>query len=263
MQDTFVLITGQPRQGKGLELAQWIDYLYHRNKKWYEESGVLRQIYLNLTLRPEYLKGKEKFFVKWSNLNEIVTLTDVDIVIDEGQVYFHAYRYEALTDSQLFWLAHYAKNGCEIYMVTQSLRDISRPVREKITSVYQMFKLIGSPTPSNTRPPIKKVWGLVMGLSIVNFKDDEEALKKPNYRLFPPRRFFPITKKLVDIYDTREIIRPDLADESYKLVNQITKLERAETYAKKLKMFEEDYLEVKRLKDAKISEFKALVKGFD
>jgi hypothetical protein len=108
--------------------------------------------------------------------------------------------------AQLHWLTHYAKLGNEIYANTQDLSQLAKRARQLCTSVTNMVKIIGSPTPSNTKPPVTSIWGVCVGYSLENYRDDD-CLKDPKYTIIPTTGLF-ISEKWTRMYDTRQIIPP-------------------------------------------------------
>jgi hypothetical protein len=76
---------------------------------------------------------------------------------------------------------------------------IDARARLMATSVKSLRKVIGSSDPSPTKPPIKRIWGLIWIRRVVNYK--EIAPEKKKYDIFG-WSFFLIEKELVDLYDT-------------------------------------------------------------
>lgn len=207
----FTIITGQPRQGKGIQTMREIDRLYRRNYDWYKKTGTTRKIATNIGLSEEYLDGKEDFFIFWDSWNDLLTFQDVDIIWDEISVLLDSYKYEQLTQTQLHWLTHYAKLGNTIYATTQDYSQLARRARLLATDVFNVVKLFGTPTPSPTKPPIKHIYGVYVMYRLLNHRD-ENALTEPDYRGLMP---FPIPSAIENInarwtsmYDTRQIIKP-------------------------------------------------------
>lgn len=207
MSDTFKLTTGQPRSGKGLRMMVQINETYERNLKWAEETGTVRPIALNLTLSEKYLDEVDnEFFTHWKTWQDLLKMQDTDIFWDEISIMLDAYKYEQLSMDQLHWLTHYAKLGNEICANTQDLSQLAKRARKLCTSVTNMVKIIGSRTPSNTKPPIDFIWGLCVGYDLENYRDDE-CLSEPKYSIIPSTALM-IKTKWTDMYDTREIIEP-------------------------------------------------------
>jgi hypothetical protein len=227
MQDTFQLTTGQPRSGKGLRMMTQIHEIYKRNKKWYEKTGIKRHLALNLHLSEEYLEDvDDSFFLYWTSWRDLLLMKDTDIFWDEISIMLDSYKYEQLTMEQLHWLTHYAKLGNEIFANTQDISQLARRARLLCTSVTNMVKIVGSPTPSNTKPPVEKIWGLCVGRNLENYRDDE-CLKEPEYSIFPTTALL-IQPKWTYMYDTREIIEP----QNVIYVNRYTKICEDDGYKK-------------------------------
>lgn len=71
-----------------------------------------------------------------------------------------------------------------------------------VNNLFEITKIIGSPRPSNTKPPIKTIWGIcwIRELQAKNYKEDD----KKNIDIIGS--FFWIQKKFCDIFDTTQKI---------------------------------------------------------
>lgn len=228
---TFILTTGMPSNGKSYYMAIQIDRTYKRNLAWYKKTGVKRPLHINFPLSEEYLSDKEGWFYYWESWSDLLKIEEADVFWDEISVLLDSYKYESLSRSQLQWLTHYAKNGIEIYANTQFFNQLAKRARQLATEVYTSFKVIGTPRPSPTRPAVKRPWGLIVGLEMENFTD-EEALDNPVYTKVPliglpiPAFIEFVEKKYTDMYNTKHKIIPEKWLEARFINNDIYTIDK-------------------------------------
>jgi hypothetical protein len=203
---TFEIVEGKPGQGKSLYHARLARKLLKRNKKWFDKSGIVRKIYSNIkfteAFEKEALYNGHNFLEYWNTTHEICNLRDVDLLWDEIATELDSRNYANLTEDLKRFLSQYRKRGVDIYANTQDFSMIDARARLMITSVATLHKIIGSRDPSPTRPPVKRIWGLVMVRYFENIISDDPHEKK--YTLVPS--FFFIDKEDVEIYDTTQDI---------------------------------------------------------
>lgn len=215
----FELIEGQPGNGKSLYTARIVRKLVERNKKWYYKSGILRPIFSNLKFSEEfevfatitepalnddgtydYIKKPLIFY--WDNVDQVSQLKDCDLIWDEIATEMDARNFATLSEEIKRFLSQYDKRGVEIYANTQDYSLIDLRARMFVTRVATLNKIIGSPRPSPTKPPVKKIWGLIIVRDLESWKAQDTSKKV--YSMVPS--FFLIEKADVQIYDTRQTI---------------------------------------------------------
>lgn len=215
---TFEIIEGSPGQGKSLYTARKTRELVSRNVKWFEKSSKLRFIYSNLKFSDEFLekatvtiheevKGKwvhtKVCLIRyWHSVDEISRLLDCDIIWDEIATEMDSRSFATLSDSVKRFLSQYDKRGVEIYANTQDYSMIDLRARMFVTKVISLNKIIGSPRPSPTKPPVKKVWGIILIRELAEWRATDPS--KRVYAIIPS--FFLIERQDVEIYDTRQTI---------------------------------------------------------
>jgi len=199
---TFEIIEGGVGQGKSLYTARIARKLLIRNKKWYEQSGILRKVYSNLKFSKAFEDQWTPYIEYWSTTDELCKLRDVDVLWDEIATELDARNFANLSDELKRFLSQYRKRGVDIYANTQDFSMVDARARLMVTRVATLSKIIGSPDPSPTKPPIKYIWGLVAVREVINFK--EANPEKKEYQMLPS--FFFIDKEDIKIYDTRQAI---------------------------------------------------------
>lgn len=214
----FEIIEGQPGNGKSLYTARVVRKLVNRNRKWFDKSGVIRPIYSNLKFAEEfeefatitvptetngeYTYDKVPLIRYWNNVDEVSKLRDCDLIWDEIATEMDARTFATLSDEVKRFLSQYDKRGVEIYANTQDYSLVDLRARMFVTRVATMSKIIGSQRPSPTKPPIKRIWGLILVRDLAEWKATDPS--KKSYELLPG--FFLIDRDDVAIYDTRQTI---------------------------------------------------------
>jgi hypothetical protein len=198
----FRVVEGAPGQGKSLYTARFTLDLLKRNLKWYKKSGIKREVWSNLKFCPALEKKYDGFIKYWTDTSVLCKLRDVDVIWDEIATELDSRNYLNLSEELKRFLSQYRKRGIEIYANTQDFSMVDARARLMISSVYTLKKIIGSRDPSNTKPPVKYIWGLIMVRDVLNFRETDP--EKKQYNILP--NFFFITRDLIEIYDTTQDI---------------------------------------------------------
>lgn len=207
MQAIFEIAEGMPGNGKSYYSALKTRELCERNKRWYEESGVIRQVKSNLRMSEEFEKEYSLFLSYWSNLRDLEDAQDCDIIWDEIATEMDSRDYASLPMGIKRLLSQYDKRGIEIYANTQFFDMIDYRARKFVTRIVTLIKVAGSRRPSATRPVKGKVWGFIIGFDVdMSQLSAEEATEKKYF--FIPSVLMRISEKSVAIYNTRQIIEP-------------------------------------------------------
>lgn len=201
------IFSGKESSGKSLMLAKTATKIVERNSNWYKVTKIERPIYSNLkfSLAFElYAKNKNVPIRYWKNLHELVSLDNCDIILDEVGSYLDSRLWADLPLSVRRWLAQCAKVGVHIYGSAQDFAQVDKSFRRLTNELVEVRKLIGSPRPMKTAPPIKKVWGICL-LKNLDPNGYEEDKKQFNSKSVLPSFFF-IEEKYCKIFDTTQKI---------------------------------------------------------
>jgi len=202
----FELIDAPPGNGKSLYCASKTRDLVDRNIKWYKKTGIVRQVYANIKFSDafeEYCKfDGQNFLAYWSDTQQICNLRDIDLIWDEIATELDARNFSNLTVELKRFLSQYRKRGVDIYANTQDYSMLDARARLMVTRVKTLTKFVGSRDPSPTKPPVKRIWGLIFVRDLLNYKETDP--EKKQYAWLPG--IFLIEKELVDMYDTRQDI---------------------------------------------------------
>lgn len=212
------VFSGLESSGKSYRLALTAVWLVNRNSRWLRKSGKIRPIASNLKFSPSFEAWAKSLgvpIVYWRSVDDLVKFENCDVIIDEIGNYFDSRLWAELSLDTRVWLSQSAKVGVEIYASAQDFEQIDKAFRRLVSELYYIRKVIGSPRPSATRPPVKRIWGvcLVRSLDPVAYKSDDETLKT---RSIIPSLMF-LRKRYCDVFDTTQKI-PRSAPAPYRHV---------------------------------------------
>jgi len=132
-----------------------------------------------------------------------ITSSNADVIWDEIATELDSRNFANLPDELKIFLSQYRKRGVDIYANTQDFSMVDARARLMVTHVATLSKMVGSPDPSPTKPPVKRIWGLVAVREVQNFKETNPTKKE--YGILPT--FFFIDREDVELYDTRQAIK--------------------------------------------------------
>jgi len=142
--------------------------------------------------------------IYWSNLDELIALRNCDVIIDEIPNYFDSRGWAELTLDVRRWLTQGAKSGIELYCSAQDFAQVDIAFRRLVNHLYKITKIIGSPRPSATRPPVKRIWGVCSMTELDPNNFDETKQKFTSLSRIPS--FFMISREDCEIFDTGQRI---------------------------------------------------------
>lgn len=200
-----IIFSGLESSGKSLRLAMEAEILVNRNFRWFKKSGLIRPIYSNMKFSEsfeKFAKSKCVPLLYWQNLDELISIENADVLMDEIGNYFDARMWTDLSLDVRRWLTQGAKCGVEIYGTAQDFAQVDKSFRRLINHLFHIRKLIGSPRPSATRPPVKKIWGICFVRELDPQGYDEDIVKVKS--ILPS--IFTIRRRFCDIFDTNQKI---------------------------------------------------------
>lgn len=205
-----VIYSGLESSGKSLKLAKVIRKLVIRNAAWNKKYKKDRFIASNMEFTPVFIDWAAQQGVRiiyWVNLDDLVTFSECDVIIDEVGNYFDARFWEKLSLDVRNWITQGAKVGIEIYGSAQFFGQVDISFRRLVNHLYYITKLVGSPRPAATRPPVETIWGLCAITEQDPKLYDKENDSFKRIGLMP--NFFLIQKKDCEIFYTgQKIQRP-------------------------------------------------------
>jgi len=203
-----VIYSGLEGEGKTLRLAMTAFKLVERNSKFQKKYGVERPIYANITFAPAFCKWAASKNVKifyWQNLDDLIQIESADVLVDEVGTYFDSRLWADLSLDVRRWLSQGGKRGIELYGTAQDFAQVDKSFRRLVNELYYIKKAIGSPRPSATKPPVKKIWGICWFFALDPRTYDEDNDKFASLSVFD-WRFFLIKEKYCHAFDTTEKI---------------------------------------------------------
>lgn len=203
------IYSGIESSGKSLKLGMVAGKIAYRNAKWKKQTGITRPIVSNLKFSDDfYFHVTKELGIPigyWETLNELLTCHDCDVICDEVGNYFDARGWQDLSLDVRRWLTQGAKMGIEFYGSAQDFAQVDKAFRRLCNELYLITKVIGSPRPSATRPPVKNIWGLCMVQELDPNSYNED--KKKFVGTFNIPSFFFIQRKYCEIFDTGQQIK--------------------------------------------------------
>jgi len=200
----IIVYTGKPGSGKSTRTADTFLTLMNRNFKWHAKTGVRRVVYSNLKLSAELEEKYKGFFAYWDDPVFLCKIRNCDVLWDEISVHLDATQWQNLPLELKRWLQQHRKLGIDIYGNTQDFAQIDISFRRLVSEVYILFKLCGSRDISSTKPPPKRIWGLILSRQIDPGSFEKDASK----RKFMWFSLMAITRELVHAFDTTQEIKP-------------------------------------------------------
>lgn len=203
------IYSGLEGEGKSLRLAMKADELLERNAKWKRQSGNVRPIWSNLKFSEKFLRKAQKLGIPveyWENLDDLVQIANADVLMDEVGNYFDSRLWADLSLDVRRWLTQGDKQGIELYGTAQDFAQVDKSFRRLVKHLYYIKKAMGSPRPSPTKPPVKKIWGFCWFFELDPRTYDEDEDKFAKLSIFD-WRFFRIRPEYCELFDTTQKIQ--------------------------------------------------------
>lgn len=217
------IYTGLPGSGKSLYTADVALQLFRRNKRWYKKETKLydkgifyhhdkegnpippvrRKVHSNIRFAEHIEEEWDDYIAYWEDPEQLVKMKDVDILWDEVSTHMDSTQWANVPLELKRMLQQHRKRGIDIIGNTQEFLQIDISMRRLVSKVFELHKIIGSRDPSPTRPPVKRIWGLVVKRQVDPLTFDDEGERK-----YIRSGFFLIKKKHVYAFDTRQDIQP-------------------------------------------------------
>lgn len=227
-----IIYSGLESSGKSLKLAMIASNIAYRNSAWlkkqredkeklspedylkkYErETIVPRPIISNLIFSQDFYdhvtKELEIPIIYWEKIEELIEYENGDVFWDEVGNYLDAQKWSLLSSDVKKWLTQGAKVGIEIYGSSQDFAQVDKSFRRLTNHLFHITKLFGSRRPANTKPPVKRIWGVcwVREMNPSSYKEDNKEIKGGTFEI---GSFFPIEKKYCKIFDTTQKIKKE------------------------------------------------------
>lgn len=170
-----VVYTGLESSGKSLMLSRMAEKIRKRNIGWLKTRTKLdldpnpRTMAFNQPMSDRYINLVETNGLKYKefiSFHEIETDTDTDFFIDELLKFFPSRGTDPLPYHVMEWLTQGAKSGNHIYASSQDFSQVHKQFRLLTNKVYSVRKVIGSPRPIKSMPPVTSIWGLCTRTSL-------------------------------------------------------------------------------------------------
>jgi len=124
--------------------------------------------------------------------------------MDEVGNYFDSRMWSDLSLDIRRWLTQGAKSGIEIYGSAQDFAQVDKAFRRLVNHLFHITKMAGSARPSNTKPPVRYIWGICSIKELDPMGYDEDKSKFAPISIIP--NFFFIRRDVCEIFDTKQKI---------------------------------------------------------
>jgi len=206
--------TGKESAGKSQLMAVEAEAVRKRNIRWLKKREKLglervpRTMAFDTPMSDKFIRDCEDNGIKYLffyDLKDIMPLSQIDIFINEINKFFPQRGNEPLTREQAEFLSQGAKDGVDIYFCSQDFSQAHKQFRFLVNEMTHVIKLIGSPRPIASAPPVNFIWGLVF-----MWKINPDSFRGDNFSMdvtgFLPGVYF-INKKHTELYDTSYKVR--------------------------------------------------------
>lgn len=206
----FEYTYGDVGSGKSATLAIQIQNCLNESLWIQKKFKKKREIWVNMPLSPKIMEKYKDRIYYWDNPYKMIFVNypynteirrDFDCFIDELAEYLPADKWKDTPMQLRRFFRRHRKRGIRIFGNTQDYKMLDINARRMATKVWKTRKLIGSPDPSPTLPPIKLIWGILLKREL-DKKSVEEDVLDPKTIGLP--RFYRLDKNLVNFYDMRD-----------------------------------------------------------
>lgn len=205
-----------PGNGKTYIASITFIMLLRRNITWFRKGKIkrIRPIATNIAIHKDLVEKYSEYIIVWENLSELIDLRECDVIFDDMGSYLDSQRWADVPVSVKRWFRLHEHYGVDIYANAQNFSDVVGAVRKLTVSLTRTFKIIGSKRPAETKPPVKRIWGLFVTRT-VNIADFEKDLDSRTYTdWFGAWR--PLRKKYCAVFDTlQDLVVSDFPDLEY------------------------------------------------
>jgi len=201
------IFSGLEDSGKSYRLAVMACKVLERNAQWAKITNKPRPIISNLEFSESFVREADAQGISiqyWKDLEELPALPACDLIIDEVGAYFDSRTFKDLPIDVRLWLAQASKLGIDIYGSAQDFAQVDISFRRLTTRLFHITKHMGSERPNETRPPVKRIWGVctIKEMDPVGYDEQKKAF---NSKSWIPSPFF-LKKEFCDIFDTTKRI---------------------------------------------------------
>jgi len=206
--------TGLESAGKSQLMAVEFKNILKRNIRWIKIRRDLGLPFIPRTMATdtpmstkliEEIQANGMRYLHFYNLSQLMSLSQVDIFINEINKFFPQRGNEPLTREQAEFLSQGAKDGVDIYFCSQDFSQAHKQFRFLVNEIYLVRKIIGSRRPVASAPPVNRIWGLVCywPVDARSFDGSNESMV---YLDNIPSFYF-INKEDTELYDTSYKVR--------------------------------------------------------
>lgn len=206
------IFTGTEDSGKSYMLAYRAGQIAERNHDWLKITGIPRPIRSNLEFQPWFYDWVTKDLgipiYYWKDIEEWPSFRSCDMIVDELGAYLDSRTYANLPLDIRLWLSQASKLGVDMFASAQDFAQVDISFRRLVKSdeggLFQITKIIGSGRPNETKPPVKRIWGIcaMRELDPTGYNEDDKKFASDSFLPY----FFFLRKEVCSIFDTTKRI---------------------------------------------------------
>lgn len=208
------IFEGVPDQGKSYATSTLVYKRLKTCRQWWEKQ--VTKVPRHVALDPRVMKMSahveeefgiwpEGYIQYYDGMNEIHTLRQCDVFIDDMGTQLGARRWQSMSSKVERWFRLQSHYECDVYGNAQSFLDIDVVVRRLAQNarVYTVHKVFGSDRPGDSKPPVKRIYGMISKRRVHYSELDKETWKRTESKLAWPML---IRKFNCSLYDTLQKI---------------------------------------------------------
>lgn len=194
--------TGNPGSGKTTYLARKAVQCLKENHNVYLKTGYKKKVLSNIHFSKDLHSRYPQYIEYFTDLEDVDSLRDCDIFIDEISLYFDSQNWESLPRRTKKFLRLHRHYGVNIYGAAQDFKTVDPNFRRLVHqgSLYLFDRITASREPNPARPPIKLPYLFTIRRQVHVLDYAEE---KNEYRYTGLRPFWFRTKDFA-VFDTHQ-----------------------------------------------------------
>lgn len=198
----------QANPGNGKSYFAGVDVINYlkRNIKWYEggKTKVRRKVATNIELNPKLMEEYRDYLVYWDSMEQLIALRNCDVIFDDMGSYLDSQEWQRTPRDVKRWFRLHEHYGCDIYGNCQDFKDIVGSVRKLTVGLEYIRKLCGSPRPADSKPEVKRYWGVFI-IRRIAIDTSEKPLPEREFLGWPRIEF--LKRKYCNVYNTLQDIQ--------------------------------------------------------
>jgi len=195
--------SGNPGSGKTSYLARKALERLRENRDIFIATGYKKTVRSNILFSEAINSEFGDFIQYFQDLEDIDSLRDVDLFIDEISLYFDSHNWEALPRRTKKFLRLHRHYGVNIYGAAQDFKSVDPSFRRLVDKgnlyLFDRITASGEPSPSKPDPLLPYLFTIRRQVKATSFDDE-----KIEYRYIGIGKWCFFTKKDFSIFNTHQ-----------------------------------------------------------